>query len=328
MDAILNWGMELIQSFQRLSSPLLDGVFTVITVLGNEEFYLLLAPLLFWCYDRRRGIRLTMVLLGSNFANQGLKEFFALPRPFEVNPQVEIGHATGYSLPSGHAQGSLTFWGVLAPWIRRGWPLALVVSGLIGISRVYLGVHYPSDVLVGWAVAAVILGVYYAWGDTVEVWILELSWMAQLALAGAVSAIMVLVNPADTATPGVLLGASIGLILPWGDFDASGKLGTKLLRYLLGIAGAGVFYVGLSLVFPGKDEAGYHVLRFLRYGLVGIWITLGAPWVFRRLGLAQGSADSPENPESGDSPESADSPETGTQTAQGQGDTARQEDGE
>jgi len=162
MDAILDWGMEVIRAFQNLSSPVADAVFTGITFLGKEEFYLLIMPLVFWCFDRRKGIRLTIVVLLSHFINQGLKEFIALPRPLDVDPSVGIGHATGYSLPSGHAQGSLIFWGMIAPWIRRGWPIALVLSGLIGIYRVYLGVHYPSDVLAGWPWAVKCLTVWKA----------------------------------------------------------------------------------------------------------------------------------------------------------------------
>ena len=308
MDAILDWGMEVIRAFQNLSSPVTDAVFTGITFLGREEFYLLIIPLVFWCFDRRKGIRLTVVVLLSHFINQGLKEFIALPRPFDVDPSVGIGHATGYSLPSGHAQGSLTFWGMIAPWIRRGWPIALVLSGLIGISRVYLGVHYPSDVLAGWAIAGIILGLYFAWGSSVEVWILELSCYSRLLLATGISLFMVLLNPADTATPATLLGASAGLLIPGGDFSAAGPVQRRVLRYLLGIAGTVVLYVGLSLLFPGKGQTGYALLRFIRYTVLGLWITFGAPWVFLRIGLALPAAreaDSDDSEQNGSAGEAS-----------------------
>jgi hypothetical protein len=96
-------------------------------------------------------------------------------------------------------------------------------------------------------------------------------------------------NMEDTSLSGVFFGAAVGFIyvpkvLP---FKTEGSLGQKGLRLLLGLAGAGVIYLGLKALFPGQGSAQYALFRFLRYGLVGAWVAIGAPWVFAKLRLVE-----------------------------------------
>ena len=96
------------------------------------------------------------VLGGSALLNIAAKAFFARPRP---GLWTSIAPATGYSFPSGHAMGSMTLAAVLAllAWPTRWrWAVCGAMAffvAMVGLSRVYLGVHYPSDILAGWAAA-------------------------------------------------------------------------------------------------------------------------------------------------------------------------------
>lgn len=98
-----------------------------------------------------------IALGGSALLNIGAKLFFTRERP---SLWESIAPETTYSFPSGHAMGSMTLaWVlVLLAWHTRWrWPLVAVMAPfvvLVGLSRVYLGVHYPSDILAGWAVAS------------------------------------------------------------------------------------------------------------------------------------------------------------------------------
>ena len=69
-------------------------------------------------------------------------------------------------------------------------------------------------------------------------------------------------------------------------FDAAGTVCQRAVRFLVGIVGLLILYLGLKAIFPGEGEPLYLALRFVRYCLVGLWAGLGAPWLFRKLGLA------------------------------------------
>lgn len=120
----------------------------------------------------REAVFAAIALGGSALLNIGAKLFFARDRPALWD---SVAPETTYSFPSGHAMGSMTLACVLVllAWHTRWrWPVALSMAAfvvLVGLSRVYLGVHYPSDILAGWAVAmawvaAVFLSVYRVHG--------------------------------------------------------------------------------------------------------------------------------------------------------------------
>lgn len=139
-----------------------DGIMRGATFLGNRQFIiwpciLLLVYFLFIRPHRWYSITVPVVALGSIGMNVALKIFFDRPRP-SVEHMVE---ATGFSFPSGHAMFAFSFYGLLLyvvwryskrAWIKyTGSILLFILILLIGISRVYLGVHYASDVLAGFS---------------------------------------------------------------------------------------------------------------------------------------------------------------------------------
>ena len=104
MDAIWQWGIDLIHTIQLAQGPTLTAFFKAVTFMGEEEFFLLLLPLVFWCVDFAVGVRLALAYLLSVYVNAGLKDILAHPRPFELDPTVQLHDQTGYGLPSGHSQ--------------------------------------------------------------------------------------------------------------------------------------------------------------------------------------------------------------------------------
>ncbi len=109
---------------------------------------LVLVPLI-WRGARGRALWLVLVVIGGTLLNLGLKQIFAAPRP-DLLPHLDIVHT--YSFPSGHSAGNMIFFGAVAMLARRRWGYvsAAAVIALIGVSRVWLGVHWPSDVTAGW----------------------------------------------------------------------------------------------------------------------------------------------------------------------------------
>ncbi|MFQ5923481.1 MAG: phosphatase PAP2 family protein, partial [Anaerolineales bacterium] len=292
MDPILEWGIEVIVAIQTVRSPALDVFFRGVTFLGNAEFYLLLAPIVIWCVNYKLGARLGILLLLSSYINQALKDTLMQPRPCEPRPEVCIDQAEGYGLPSGHSQTAIVFWGAIAHWVGtvRAWAGATLLMLLIGLSRIYLGVHFPTDVLAGWAIGIVILGAYLVFGKRIETWLGGLSLPIQILLALSLPPLLLAIQPNDVMVQviGAFAGIAVGVALGvrYLDFDAGGLLWKRAARFLLGVAVVAAIFFGLRVIFPGEGESLYAVFRFVRYGLVGLWISLGAPWFFLRLGLA------------------------------------------
>ncbi len=145
------------------ASPVLTTVMRLITTLGSEYFLLPLAAILVWRFEKR-GARPAAYLLvaGSLSAEAVLQLLKALIH--RARPELFFGlvPAETYSFPSGHAFVPAVFFGILAGILATGarWRAAVVaLAALLGFSRVYLGYHYPSDVIAGWALAVVWLAV-------------------------------------------------------------------------------------------------------------------------------------------------------------------------
>ncbi|HEY8450225.1 MAG TPA: phosphatase PAP2 family protein, partial [Bacillota bacterium] len=162
---LLGAGYPLIRWLQQFSHPALDAFFIAVTRLGTEEFYWLFLPALYWLADRRLAARVIALFLVSVFINDALKAAFDLPRPSpDVVRVVYHQSAPGGGFPSGHAQFGVVLWGALAWEWRRPWFtwLAAVLIVLLCLSRLYLGLHFPLDVLGGLLVGALTLAAYIA----------------------------------------------------------------------------------------------------------------------------------------------------------------------
>lgn len=154
--------IEIIKAIQSISSPFLDNVFQAITFLGEETIYVLLLTFIYWNLNKKLGKSLGFSLFLSVTVNSLIKDIFKFKRPIGEPGirSLRVETATGYSFPSGHSQGTATFLSSLAMNIKNNifTVFASVLILLVGLSRLYLGVHYPKDVVVG-----IFLGVLIAY---------------------------------------------------------------------------------------------------------------------------------------------------------------------
>lgn len=296
MSDLYQWGIDAITSIQGMGSPVLDALFTGVTFLGDEEFFVAFFPLLYWCVDAAAGALLGYLFLGSSYLNFLLKDLFAQPRPFVLEPGINIVEADGYGLPSGHSQAAVVVWGFLASRFRRGWAWAAagILALAIGFSRMYLGVHFPTDVFLGWTIGIVLLFAYLLGLQAAASSRLSPDRRIVLALVALVPAGLALLYPSDDAlsTLGTFSGFTTGLILyrSRNPVELPGTWWQRLVRIPLGVVGIAAIYVGLAALFPDEGESLYRVFRYLRYALLGAWVSLGAPLLFRVVGLiADGS---------------------------------------
>ena len=200
--------------------------------------------------------------------------------------------------------------------------LFVFIIFMIGLSRIYLGVHFTSDVLTGWIVGGLLLLAFIKLERPVVNWLKQRSlftlmgvaWFTSLLLIALVLlGIMLSAQPLPAWTANAELagaeklpdgldpngaftlgGTCLGLFAgaAWfikrhGMFNTQGTPLQKVIRYLIGVVGVGVIYLGLGAIFPRTPDVTGFTLRYIRYSLLGFWISLWAPLLFYRLKLAK-----------------------------------------
>jgi membrane-associated phospholipid phosphatase len=150
----------------QLASPVLTNVMRAISFLGSTEFLTIATVVVIVCFALRKWGRearlFALTMIGASLLNISLKLAFKRPRPI---PFFDLTTPETYSFPSGHALTSCVFFGALAAMLtarmksRRARIVVWIVSAtlflLIGFSRIYLGVHYTTDVIAGFAAALI-----------------------------------------------------------------------------------------------------------------------------------------------------------------------------
>jgi membrane-associated phospholipid phosphatase len=319
MDSIYQFGIQLIQALQALS-PALDAPMSFFSFLGSIDFYLIFITLIFWVVDSQLGMRLLLVLVGTDFIGDAFKQLLHQPRPYWVGEVKALATETSYGLPSTHSSNSFSVWGTLAYKLRREWLWAVsgLVVVLIALSRLYLGVHFPQDVLGGWLIGIAVIYLFVQLEPKVISWLKRLPALAQIGTGFVVSLLIILTgliinmliasspdpaewagfsimarSPAKSFTlAGALFGAVAGYVFMLGGarFNTDGSPVQQVGRYFLGLAGVLVLYLGLDMLFSllAMDEsaAGYF-LRYVRYASVTFWAMYGAPRAFLKLKLAE-----------------------------------------
>jgi hypothetical protein len=248
------------------------------------------------------------------------KHLFHQPRPYWLGEVHTNAQETSYGIPSTHASDTLAVWGYLAYRIKKTWMwiLATILVLLIGISRMYLAVHFLHDVLFGWFLGFVVLALFIKFEKPMITWWNHKRGSIQITLGFLISVLLILIGLliltiiASTPDPpewasyateartknnyftlgGALFGTIAGTVLmnQYARFQVQGSWLQKTARYILGIVGVLVLYMGLDVIFamitPDQSTLGY-ILRYIRYAAVTFWAIFGAPWVFIKLNLAK-----------------------------------------
>jgi hypothetical protein len=195
---------------------------------------------------------------------------------------------------------------------------------LIGVSRIYLAVHVPQDVIMGWLIGFILVWLFLRFEKPVAGWFSAQTLPVSILVLFAISISMLLLGlllrslvggwqiPAawienarvafpeeETINPlkisglllssGVFFGLSSGVL--WlstrGGFSAKGNWGRRILRFLVGVVGVAILWFGLGSLIPEEPGMVGYVLSYLLFALIGFWISALAPVIFLRLKLAE-----------------------------------------
>ena len=305
--------MQFLYFLESIRCPALDAVFRVITELGGETVYMALAIAVYWCVSKGLGCYILTTGFVGTIANQFLKLCFRIPRPWVLDPDFTIvesarAGATGYSFPSGHTQNAFSSFGCLGMWVKRGWRvLCFVIVVLIGLSRMYLGVHTPLDVGVSLGTGLItVLGLHglFQWaegslrrqaclGGGIGLFVLALVLYVTLAPARPGSDPLFDAHGVDAAWK--LLGSTLGIVIAWLvdgrwlHFDTGAVWWAQVCKLALGLALVLGIRVGLKPLLGALvgDAAWAGGVRYLLMTLVGgiLWPMTFGFW--GRLGRRQ-----------------------------------------
>ena len=308
MEGFLQWGLDCVRQIQTLAAiPGFTVFMRLITHIGSTVVYIFFFPFVYWCIDEKKGLRLAVVLFISTWINLALKFILNQPRPFfeGYDPSIGIIAEIMGGFPSGHAQNSLVILIILASWkIIPGLSrtvhffIAVFLCLIVGLSRIYLGVHFPTDVFGGWLIGGLVLAVYFWAGARIEAWLESHNPRIGLIVSAVLAFAMNMYRPSEylLMPSGMIFGLGIGCFLCRryiaftaliNDRTGMDKRLSLLVRYVLGITAMALLYVTAGKIINGlRDSGNYHLYVFIRNVLMAVWISAGAPWVFCKLRLA------------------------------------------
>lgn len=273
--------IEIIKAIQSIGSEFLDLFFKIVTYISDPMVTVMIIMFVYWVIDKNMGTFLGYSTLTSMNINAIAKVVFKVARPSAssgINVFNNVG-AEGYSFPSGHSQCAATVFGSIAVWTKKAfmWVIAVVLTVLVAISRIYLGAHFPSDVAVG-----VVLGLVVAYVTCV----LYRNTKRKLILFGATALLLL---PLLIYT-GFADGSLSFYCLFWGFIigvafeERFVKFGTnvgilkKILRFLVG----GLLTFVINYAFKHFVPAS-QITDIIRYTFIGFFATGLYPYLFKRM---------------------------------------------
>lgn len=300
--------MELLYWFESIRNPVLDKFMLLITRLGEEVPFLAIAIIFFWCIDKRKGYYIMSVGFFGTIINQFLKMSFRIDRPFELHKDFRavegaLEEATGFSFPSGHAQSSVGTFGSIARCMKNKLIriICIAIAILVPVSRMYLGVHTPQDVLVSVLIAIGLIFLLYpaTMGKNQKYFPVVIGAMLVLSLAYMVF-VMTFPFPSDVNAERLLsgkesaftlIGCLCGLIVvyivdeKWLHFPVNAVWWAQLVKVAIGLGLVIAVKSGMKGLLNGifGDFIGRSVRYFLIVLVAGVLWPLTFKW-FSRLG--------------------------------------------
>ena len=272
--------LEILRHIQSISNPFFDFLFQLITICGEQIVLIVIISIIYWALDKKFGEYIAYSVLTSVLVNNAIKDIFKLKRPIgeEGIRTLREETATGYSFPSGHTQGAASFYGSIAIYMKKKamYIIATIMIVLIGFSRLYLGVRYPKDVIVG-----AILGVLTAW-ICYKLYIrIENKMLLYLITFVLFLPALTFAHSADFIKGlGTYFGFLIGMFVEkkYVNFSVEGTRVNKIIRVLIGVLILLILQTGLKVILPTGQ-----IFAFIRYAVISFFGIGIYPIIFKKF---------------------------------------------
>ena len=283
--------LDVLLFLQNIRTDILNVILQGITMLGEEVVMVLVIAILYFCIDKKFAQKLFFITVSSAGINGIIKNLVRFPRPFATGKIICVREdtATGYSFPSGHTQTFASMSTTIAKKLKK--PLVTFLVGilivLVAFSRMYLGAHYPSDVVVGAVLGVVLALIGTSLFDKVEN--KKVLYLATIILLTPF-AVMFLINPDEHFEDfykifGMLIGFLFAVMFEekYASLEYNISWGKKVLRVVIGIVAALLIKEGIK-VFNVFDSLRMNlVFDAFRYCAL-VFVTLGiCPWIFKKM---------------------------------------------
>ncbi len=329
LHAVHQWGIEVIRTIQNFSSPFLNEIMKIFTDASTYGFVVFIIGLYLWCIDYKKGLHLAYAAAFTSGLNGGIKRILKIPRPFTHAPEIMLKSIGGFSTPSGHSSISafiypaVLFYKPFREKLSKDAQLAkpqkndtasgklkiaaaIILPLLVGFSRVYLGVHYPTDVLLGWGLGAFIFLSMMFFLPAIEAKLSTLNRTDEgnaqnikfkktasirFTLAAFFSFILIFISREKVTEAGAILGLAFGNIRIFENskysFDASkGSFLQKFLRFIIGSALSCIPILIFYLLKIDSSYAQYRLYRFLEFFAIGLIASGLSPIIFCLLKIS------------------------------------------
>ncbi|MEG7966760.1 phosphatase PAP2 family protein [Bacillus cereus group sp. Sample30] len=278
---MVNIDMLLLEWMTSFEGRVLTTFFKLVSSLANETLYLVIISFLYWCVSKRKAFHMIVMLCFSGYIGIMVKEFMKIPRPYTYDGIEALYEksAAGYSFPSTHVQLSTTFWGSFMVLCKKRivWIIGIIFIILVAISRLYLRVHWLSDIIGAVLFSVIVVYLY----TKVTMGLSDRKFILLQRIILAVSLIMyVMTSQVDNLKLlGVLTGSTIGIMLEkhFINMNESNDFKMQVVKTVLGLSIILIMQFILKKVIPD--------MYYLRYAVTGITITFLCPFMFHMLRL-------------------------------------------